>query len=938
MPSEVSCGGRCIPTVLVEREQETRFLDAAFSDCVQGHGRIALISGPVASGKTELLRSFADQCADEGGLVLSAMASRSDMDEPFGVLRQLLDCVPADAPGVEDFFARELGPAAARAAIGAVLHLSQERPVVVVVDDVHHTDRESMDWILRLANQVRSERVLLTLAESAHNWAMHTTCRIELVRQAHFRRIRLAPLTAGGVTEVLSRHLGPEAARIICAEVHRTTGGNQLLVRALVEDYIDSLDHAGGGAWEVGESYRQAVLTCLHRSGPEVLEAARAMAVLGTTGTVSRVARLLDRDPHAVTRALQGLNTVGLIVDGRFRHPHARAAVYNDLEQQQLSDLHTRAAHVMYKDGNFREVAEHLVAARCVNADWAVTELRRAAEEALAADDEETAVRYLDHALSVCPDPKEGAGLRLQLLKVERRNDPEALDRHWTSLMRAQRSGLLDVTQTTSLLRIGMWHGRLRESVELVEYVAQDHPGLSEHCEEVLAGTRRWIRHAFPAFYPRGAAQAADGPGRSAAAVLSGGPGQAAALLTEGAAPGERCSRLAEQVLQTTVLSDEAIEPIASALQALVFADRLPLATRWCDELLAEAETRRVTWWQAVLAACRAEASLRAGELVEAERYAARALSLIGMAGWGVGVGTPLGLLLRAATSMGDFDTARAYLRKPVAEDTFQTRYGLPFLQARGHYYLATGRLQAALDDFGCCGELMTRWGIDAAAFLPWRNDLAEVYLRLGDEQAARRCAEEQVALEDGRRTRAYGGALRVLALTSCGPRRLDLLQESVEVLRECGDRLQLSAALHDLGREQQAAGEVDKGRMVSRRAARLAKDCGVPQPSQPTSVPAPEPAPARPLMAVSEAPTERWPSAPSAGRAMDMLTLSERKVAALASLGYTNREISAKLFITVSTVEQHLTKVFRKLKVRSRTDLPVELELELELTPHSAR
>ncbi|THA26318.1 helix-turn-helix transcriptional regulator [Streptomyces sp. RKND-216] len=923
--------------MLVERESEIRFLETAFSECVQGHGRIALISGAVASGKTELLRSFTDACATDGGLVLSATASTADREDAFGVVRQLLDCVPADAPGLEEFAVQDVGPNTARAAATALLDLSTTAPLVIVVDDVHFTDRASMEWLLRLANRIRSERIVLTLAESASNWPTHVGCRIELVRQAHFRRIRLAPLSIGGVCEVLSRHLGPEAARSIAAEVHRTTGGNQLLVRALVEDYFDSLDHVGGGAWEVGESYRQAVLTCLHRSGPEVLEAARAMAVLDATGSVSRIAQLLDRDPHVVTRALQGLATVGLVADGRFRHPHARSAVYDDLDTGELSDLHTRAARLMCKDGHFSEVAEHLVSARCVNADWAVAELRRAAEEALAEDDEKSAVRYLEFALSVCGDPEESAALRLRLLRAERRNDLEAVDRHWQQLMRAHHAGLLDTSQLTALLRVGMWHGRMRDGAEIIDHLAAATPPRSEHAESVLTSTQHWLRHAFPHFLPHGAELAprdadrptARPPGRKtqAATLLS-------VLLTEGPEEDERCSRVAEQILQSTPLSDDSIEPVASALQTLIFTDHLPLAARWCDELLAEAATRKVAWWQAILTGCRAEISLRGGELTEAERYAARALSLIGMSGWGVVVGAPLGMLLRVSTAMGDFDSARAYLRKPVPEGTFQTRYGLQFLQARGHFYLATDRLQAALDDFRYCGELMTSWGIDAPAFLPWRNDLAEVHLRMGDKQTARRYAEEQLALDGSRRGRAHGTALRLLAATSGVRDRLRLLQESVEVLQARGARLQLAQALHDLGRAHQAAGEVGKARMISRRAARLARECGAPQPpAQPAAVKEEEPA----VLLPSDA--DRWPvTPPPPVKATDVLTLSERKVAALASLGYTNREISAKLFITVSTVEQHLTKVFRKLKVKSRTDLPVELELELELAPPSVR
>jgi DNA-binding NarL/FixJ family response regulator len=109
---------------------------------------------------------------------------------------------------------------------------------------------------------------------------------------------------------------------------------------------------------------------------------------------------------------------------------------------------------------------------------------------------------------------------------------------------------------------------------------------------------------------------------------------------------------------------------------------------------------------------------------------------------------------------------------------------------------------------------------------------------------------------------------------------------------------------------------------MTSRRDGRLAKECPVER-MQDQLAPSHE----QPLMLVpDEGETWKQPGT-TARQAADILTLSERKVAALPSLGYTNREISGKLHITVSTVEQHLTKIFRKLKVKRRTDLPVELK-----------
>jgi DNA-binding CsgD family transcriptional regulator len=58
-----------------------------------------------------------------------------------------------------------------------------------------------------------------------------------------------------------------------------------------------------------------------------------------------------------------------------------------------------------------------------------------------------------------------------------------------------------------------------------------------------------------------------------------------------------------------------------------------------------------------------------------------------------------------------------------------------------------------------------------------------------------------------------------------------------------------------------------------------------------------------------------------------DSLTPSERRTAALAAAGATNREIAAELHVTVATVETHLRSAFRKLDIGRRTELGAALE-----------
>jgi len=62
--------------------------------------------------------------------------------------------------------------------------------------------------------------------------------------------------------------------------------------------------------------------------------------------------------------------------------------------------------------------------------------------------------------------------------------------------------------------------------------------------------------------------------------------------------------------------------------------------------------------------------------------------------------------------------------------------------------------------------------------------------------------------------------------------------------------------------------------------------------------------------------------ASPRAGRDRDALTAAEERVASLVASGRTNKQAAAELFTTVATVEAHLTRIYRKLGIRSRTEL----------------
>jgi ATP/maltotriose-dependent transcriptional regulator MalT len=425
-----------------------------------------------------------------------------------------------------------------------------------------------------------------------------------------------------------------------------------------------------------------------------------------------------------------------------------------------------------------------------------------------------------------------------------------------------------------------------------------------------------WVACTHPPVLDRGQLRVASrepagraaGPDLRAATAL-------ARVLTQ--APGDQAVTDAEGVLQAARPSGAGTwgaESAVTALFALVYADRLETAGSWCDRLLEESTVDGTPVGRALVTAVRAEVALRRGDLATAVEQGRAALTLLPRAAWGTAVGLPLGCVVAAATRMGRHDTAAEHLAPPVHEATTQSRHGLHYLHARGCHYLATDRHYAALADFLACGELMSGWGMDMPGLVPWRTSAAAAWLHGGNRGEARRLLNEQLARLGPAVSRTRGTALRLLAATGQQRARLPLLTEASSILAETGDKFELAHTLAELSRAHQELRDHRRAWSLARRAWHVANRCHAE------------------ALCAQLLPGRTRPEPAATGVAA--LTDAERRVAALAAVGYTNREIADKLFITPSTIEQHLTRVYRKLEVKYRKDLPATLQSDLAGTP----
>jgi DNA-binding CsgD family transcriptional regulator len=926
------------------RPEELRVLKGLFVRCTQADGSVAVVSGGVAIGKSALLLSIADWAAGLGAIVLVATCSRMETGLPLAVVNQLFQSARlsperkkrvaqllsegaraetlADSDSDSDSdpgVANRLLALVTRELHTVLVEIAERRPLLVGIDDVHHADPLSRRFLLYLAGRLRSSRVLMVINDREGMQRADPSFHAELLSHPHCRRIRLRPLSPRGVTNVLAEQLDSTAAGRLAPGYHAASGGNPLLVRALLEDHHNSPTVAPENDTElvVEDAFGEAVVNCLHRGGANTVKVARGLAVLGDVGSSSRLGRLLGLPVASVTQVMHALSIAGLLRSGTFPHQAARAAVLNSIDAADRADLHYRAARMLFEEGAAAmEIVEHVIAARQTAEAWMLSVLRTAAEQALADDRVGLAVQCLELACDSCRDELKLAEIRALLALVESRVDPTKAFRHLPELTAALRAGHLRGRHAIVPIRFLLLQGRLDEARCLLRELGKGATDAADSFE--LSTIREWLACSYPQLLETDGSALAepvtDGILPATASQEIRAASALAAILTHGGS--DDTIGGAEQVLESFRLDDVAFEPVEQALLALVYAGQVDRSASWCDLLLQETADRRIPGLRAVLAAVRAEIAIRQGDLSGAEYHAHVALAQMPSQSWGGAVGLPLASLLLARTEMGKFDEAADQLSRPVPAVVFETRFGLHYLHARGHYYLATRRPRAAFGDFLACGELMSAWRLDLPALVPWRSDAAQAYLQIGNGGRARDLIEEQLGRPDAECPRIRGLSLRVLAATREPRQRPAILTEAVELLQVSGDQLELARTLTDLSHVYQELGDDNRARMTVHRATHLARGCGA------------EPMLHRALRfdraVVCEQPASDV--APSAVSGSGMLSDAERRVAALAAVGNTNREIAGKLFITVSTVEQHLTSTYRKLNVSRRIDLPTAL------------
>jgi DNA-binding CsgD family transcriptional regulator len=947
---------------LLERDTALALIDQRVRDAIAGDGSLLLLEGPAGIGKTRLVLAAGRRGRELGIQALSARGSELERDFAYGLVRQLFEAplLAASPSERDDLLAGAAGRAAALFGVArphddaadalldpsfAILHglywlcanLARRSALLLCVDDVHWADQASLRFLHYLGRRLQELPIAVVAAARPAESHDGSPLLAALTADPWAEVLVLAPLSERAVAELVRRGLREEVEPVFAGACHEVTGGVPFLVQELVRTIADEgIEPTAPAASRVAaltpRAVSQAVVQRLSRLSSHARELARAAAVLGEAD-LRLASGLASVDPGAASPAADELAAAGILERGRplrFVHPIVRAAVEADLSAGERAGLHAAAARRLASGGASADrIAAHLLATDPAGDDWVVDSLRAAARTAIVNGAPDSAAAYLRRALAEAPSDALRPDVLLDLGFAESyAGDPRAEARLEAALAAAG-DATAQVSITLGLGRMLQIAGRMRESLDVFDRTRARLGGCNRRAALTLEGAvlsaavidAETADEAAPriAELRRLADEDADVPS-SAFSMLA----VAATMANE---PAETAAALALRALEGAPrLLPEAVDRppfFYQACIALVFAERYEEALHRFDEALADA--RRLGSLPHVLAlSCfRALPHLRIGNLAEAEADARIALET-GPRLPGVHAALALAVLLETLAERGELEAAEASDRRYPLVQQFPTMIQAAWLlAARGRVRLAELRPAAALDDLLAAGDLFTRLRCPTPT-TPWRSDAALAKLALDARAEARALAAEEVALaQEFGGPRTLGLALRAAGLSEDGKRGIELLRQSVGVLKSSAARLEHARAMADLGASLRRAGQRADSREILRTALDLAHRCGA-------------------LMLTERTHTELI----AAGgrprrlilRGLDSLTPSERRVAQLAAAGVPNRDIAQHLFITTRTVEGHLTHAYQKLAIISREQLPAALEShDLETTAPTA-
>jgi DNA-binding CsgD family transcriptional regulator len=325
-------------------------LRGVLAAAVRGRPAVVCVDGKVGMGKTTFLRESSRLARAMGFTVLSAEASPTVANRPYGVAAQLFEQTTVSPTGDERRVLHGL--------YRAVKKLAQRAPVFIAVDDFERADPQSLRWLGYLRPRLGGLPVVLAVTRTGLSESQEHSLLEELVDGA--KRIQLTGLGEAASAELIGT-VFPFVPPGFIAECRRATAGNPYLLRELLRA-CRTVSLSPTAPEEIPEELGAEVLALVDRGHPELIALARAVAVLGTADLESAtIAAGLDE--RAAAWAARTLADLGFCTAGKtigFTYPIMRTTVANAMSSRERTQVLLRAARQAVKEDSPATALRHL--------------------------------------------------------------------------------------------------------------------------------------------------------------------------------------------------------------------------------------------------------------------------------------------------------------------------------------------------------------------------------------------------------------------------------------------------------------------------------------------------------------------------------------------------------------------------------------------------
>lgn len=889
-----------------EAAQVARFLE-------DGAGAL-VIEGVAGVGKTTVWLAGLELARERGLRTLVAQPTEAEAQFPYASLADLIEPVADEALRLMPLpqrralevalFRRDStttwnGRGVASATLTALKALSIDAPILLAIDDTQWVDHASADALgFALRRGLGDTLRLLGTERTGVGGGLG-------LRDP--ARVTVAPLGPDALREVIRVKLGLELRRSAVLQLAARSGGNPFFALELARDGRVLADADG----PLPQSL-EALLSNRLRDVPREVRDALLVAAAHRTPSAELLEAAGVTD-DAVQRALD----LDLLVPAgdllRFSHPLIASSVYGRATAARRREVHRRLASALADPD---EQAPHLARATVGTNEPVASELETAADRA-----------------SRRGAPRAAADLAAHSVRLTGPTEHEALRRRTMAL-----ADLLAVTgegeearRLLAKIAQGMPRGAERARVlsRLAEWASADSDFVIDVLNQVLSeadeagrafgllqlASLRWARGEVDeaARLFEEAAPLAEQVGDAPTHALS-----LTRLAVLGFARGEGVNE--ERIRRAQLvrgpyrgLPSLEVQPEMALAEAWVLTGELERARPILDrhlELAIEFGDDRL------LGQVLAEISFlecHAGNVDEAETATAQAIELARQLDDPSLLAYALCFGARMHARFGQVDAARH-----AADESIELAHRADFelfricdIDVLGYLALSLGQLDQAVDYLEQVLERMKE--------LPWRepapveahHNLAEVYVRRGELDRAETLLDEleEIVTPTGR-VRSLAGAARVRGSIAAARGDVDaalsLLEKSLAIQARLPEPHESGRTLLALGSLLRRANRKRAARDTLEEAVRTLDGCG-----------------ARLWAEHAQAELARISGRPQRAGA---LTPTEQQIADLVAAGRSNHEVARSVSLSPKTVEWNLSKIYRKLHVRSRGELAAKL------------